>query len=256
MVAAPIGGVLLAWRGDAIGWLGAALAVVALFMLPAYGEEQPEPSADEDEPGSVLGDVWAVLRQALHRSDLLAMLAVFGVANFAATPAVTAGIPLLAKLRGWSAPEYGTIMAAFALGCVGGAIALALWGSRLRHPARWSAASMLPGAVAVATVGVTDSVTVAAVAVAVAGVAFQGGAGALMATIKHTTPPDEMGRMMSLVQMSVYALIPAGLVTFGVVAAAMSAREAELLMGAVMAGGGLAALAVPALRDLRVGESA
>lgn len=227
---------------------------MALILLPAYGEHEP-PAGGEDHR-SVLADVWDVLRQAVRRRELLAMLAVFGVANFAATPAITAGVPLLAKMRGWTAPEYGWVMAGFALGCVGGAVTLALWGARLRHPARWSAGSMAPGAAAVSVIGLAESSTAAACAAALAGVTFQAGAGALMATIKHTTPAEEMGRMMSLVQMSVYSLIPAGLVTFGAVAAATSAREAQLLMAAVMAAGGVAALSVRALRDVRVGEGA
>lgn len=255
MVAAPVGGVLLAWRGDAIGWLGAVLAVAALILLPAYGEEEA-PAASEEEHRSILMDVWDMLRQAARRKELLAVLAVFGVANFAATPAMTAGVPLLARMQGWTAPEYGWVMAGFALGCVGGATALALWGGRLRHPARWSAASMVPGAVAVAMVGLFESPVGAAGAAAAAGVTFQAGAGALMATIKDTTPPEEMGRMMSLVQMSVYSLIPAGLVTFGAIAAATSAVEAQLLMAGVMAAGGVGALSVRALRELRVGEGA
>lgn len=251
MIVAPVGGALLAWRSDSVGWLGAGLAVIALLTLPAIGGQQA-PSAEEGERTSVLAEVWIVLSQALRRKELLAMLSVFSVANFAATPAVTAGIPLLARLRGWTAPEYGTIMGAFALGCVGGAVALALWGGRLHHPARWSAASMLPGGAAVAVVGLTESSSVAIAGIAAAGVTFQAGAGALMATIKHTTPPEEMGRMMSLVQLSVYALIPAGLVTFGAIAAATSAQEAMLVMAGMMFLGGLGALSVRALRGLTV----
>lgn len=253
MVAAPLGGALLGWRGDAVGWLGAGLALIALVALPAAEPDEPD-APDEGPRESVLREVGAVLKQAATRKDLLAMLGVFGVANFAATPAVTAGIPLLAKLRGWSATEYGVVMAGFAVGCIGGAAALALLGHRMRHPARWAAASMLPGSVAVAAVGVTGSAAAAAVAIAVAGVTFQGGAGALMGTIKDVTPAEEMGRMMSLVQVSVYALIPLGLVTFGALATASSAREAQLVMACVMAFGGLAALSVRSLREVQLSD--
>lgn len=253
MIAAPIGGALLVWRGDAVGWLAAGLGLIALIALPGVGGPSRKECSDKGAAApSVLTDVKQVVSQAARRKELLAMLTVFGVANFAATPAVTAGIPLLAKLRGWSATEYGMIMAGFALGCVGGAGVLALWGARTRHPARWAAASMIPGAVAVAAVGMTGNAVLAAVGIACAGLTFQSGAGALMATIKHTTAPEEMARMMSLVQVSVYALIPAGLVTYGAIAAATSAREAQLVMAGAMILGGLTALSSKALRDVEV----
>lgn len=250
MVAAPVGGALLAWRGDAIGWLGALLGLIALIALPVSGS--PHEPVEHEQTGSVLGEAWATLAQAMRRREMRAMLMVFGVANFAATPAISAGIPLLADLRRWTAPQYGLVMACFALGCAAGAGILAIWGHRLRRPGRWAAASLLPGSLAVAVSGVSESYLWAGAAVAAAGVTFQAGAGSLMATIKHATATSEMARMMSVVQLSVYSLIPLGMLLFGAVAAASSAQAAQLLMGAVMLTGATAALLTKSLWSLEI----
>lgn len=250
MVAAPVGGVLLAWRGDAIGWLGALLGLVALVALPV--PDAPSGRVEGGPRGSVIGEAWATLAQALRRREMRAMLLVFGVANFAATPAIVAGIPLLAELRRWTAPQYGLVMACFALGCAGGAATLAIWGDRLRRPGLWAAASMVPGAAAVAASGLSESYLWAGAAVAAAGVTFQAGAGSLMATIKHATAPSEMARMMSVVQLSVYSLIPLGMLLFGAMAASTSASSAQLLMGGVMLAGGAVALLTKSLRSLEI----
>lgn len=253
IVAGPLGGLLLVWRGDAVGWLGAGLALFALVVLPGRRHETVTRAAQHPPSGkSVLSEVWEMLRSAMGDRDLRSMLGVFAIANFCATPAVVAGVPLLADLRGWSAPEYGGVMAAFAAGSVAGATILAVWGQHLLHPARWAAASMLPGAALVAMTGIAESAVVAGVAVAGAGVTFAGGAGALMGTIKATTEPEAMGRMMSLVQVSVYCLIPAGLVIYGAVAQASSAQTAEVVMAVLMAAGAALALAVGPIRAITV----
>lgn len=250
VVAGPAAGLLLVWRGDAVGWVGAALALVALLALPSAHHDAK--AAVTGRQASVMVEVRDVLRAALKDPDMRAMLGVFAIANFCASPFVAAGVPLLAGMRGWSAPEYGVVMAAFAAGSVGGASGLALWGHRLAFPPRWSAASMLPGAGLLAVVAIADSSVLAAIAIAGAGATFAAGAGALMGTIKAVTPPEEMGRVMSLVQVSVYSLIPAGLVCFGAVAEGTSASTAGVLFAGVMALGALVALARGRLRNIRI----
>lgn len=250
VVAGPLAGALIAWRADSVGWLGALLAAAALLALPRPSEGGTETDRSEAAPRSVLHDVADVLRTALRSASLRTMLGVFAVANFAATPAVMAGVPLLAVDRGWNAQEYGIVMAGFALGSVAGAALLAWIGHRITHPARISALSLLPGAVAIAAVGMSADHRLATVAVSVAGATFALGAGALMGTIKSHTPPQEMGRMMSLVHVSVYSLIPAGLVTYGAIAAAASAQTAQVVMALVMGAGSALALTVGPLRNL------
>lgn len=257
VVAGPLGGLLLVWRGDAVGWLGAGLSVLALAALPGRRHESaPRETASPKHQTSVPAEVAQVLRGAMRDPELRAMLSVFAIANFCATPAIVAGIPLLADLRGWSAPQYGTLMAAFAAGSVAGGAVLAAWGHRMSHPARWSAVSMLPGAALLSVVGLSENVVVVGSAVAGAGAAFAGGAGALMGTIKSTTAPEMMGRTMSLIQVAVYVLIPAGLLVFGAAAEASSAQTAEVGMAVLMAAGAVVALTVGPLRSMTVSRTA
>lgn len=90
---------------------------------------------------------------------------------------------------------------------------------------------------------------VAVGALVIAGLCFAAGAGLLMGRIKVATPPQMMGRMMSLVQVSVYSLIPAGMLIFGWISASWSASAAMLVMGGVMVATSLVALCVGPLRS-------
>lgn len=251
--AGPLAGLLLIWRSDTVGWIGAGLCVLALVALPR-SVESDEP-ATTHEAQSVRQEVWEVLRTSLRDQQMRTMLAVFAIANFVGTPAIVAGVPLLAALRGWDATAYGLVMAGFAGGSVGGATVLAALGHRLGRPARSAALSLIPAGLLLGAVGTMPNAGLVTVAATGVGVCFAFGAGALMGTIKSVTPPSDMGRMMSLVLVAVYSLIPAGLLCYGAVAQATSAMTAQLVMAVVMTAGGIIAGLSPTLRTVTPSES-
>lgn len=233
-VAAPVAGGLIAWRADAVGWVGAALLLGALVTVPRLRHDVV-PDAQPGEPaGSMVAQAWEGLSGVARDPEQRVMLSVFAIANLAATPAIVVGVPFLARERGWSAAGYGWVAGLFSAGSIIGGLALARWGERLRRPVRWSLLTMVPGALALAVLAISRPVLLAALAATLAGFTFTFGAAALMGQIKASTPPQRMGRTMALVQTAVYSLIPLGLVLFGALSEAMSAQTAELVAAAVM----------------------
>lgn len=245
IAAAPLAGIMLAWRQDAVGWLGASLSLIALVLLPSGQAREPSVPT-----GSVIHEVWSVLRLALGDRLMRSMLAVFAMANLTATPAILAGIPLLAKENGWSAPEYGAILTGYAVGSVIGGAALAKWAHLFTHPARWALGSMLPGSLGILVLGTAGHIEIAVAAAALIGGTFTFGAATLVGQLKVVTPPGAMGRMMALVQVAVYSLIPVGVLVLGALTEASSAQTAEVVMAGVFAGTAITALSVGPLRRL------
>lgn len=247
ILAAPTAGLLLGWRGDSVGWVGAALSIVALIALPPV---HMTPAHGEESDSTVMQQVREVLSLALRDHALRAMLTVFAVANLAATPAIVVGIPLLAVAHGWPAHAYGVVLAGFAAGSVVGGLLLAKWGQRFTHPARWALGTMLPGASGIAFLSGTSTIPAATAATVLIGSTFALGAGALVGTIMAATPPHAMGRMISLRMMAVYSLIPLGLVAFGALAEIIGVQRTELTMAVALALTAIVGLVVGPLRTL------
>lgn len=246
IVAAPAAALLLAWSAPSVGWLGAILLAVAAIAVPRVERAPEDVPVVKERLGAALRAVLAYVR---HAPALRAMFLVFAAANVAATPAVGLGVPLLVTERAGGEASYGALVMAFAIGSVTGGLALARWGAHVRFPARWSLLLMVPGGLALGLLARVPVGLVAVGALVVAGVCFAAGAGLLMGRIKVATPPQMMGRMMSLVQVSVYSLIPAGMLIFGWMSASWSASAAMLVMGGVMVATALVALCVGPLRS-------
>lgn len=252
IVAAPSAALLLAWSAPSVGWLGAVLLAVAAVAVPRADRKPEYMPVVKERLGLALRGVLGYVR---HAPELRAMFFVFAVANVAATPAIILGVPLLVTEREGGEATYGALVTAFALGSVAGGLALARWGARLHYPSRWSLLLMLPGGFALGVLARIPGNVVAMATLAVAGLCFAGGAGLLRGRIKVATPPEMMGRMMSLVQASVYSLIPAGMLLFGWISSYWSASVAMLVMGGLMVASAVGALCIGPLRSYVGSES-
>lgn len=230
IVAAPSAAVLLAWASPSVGWVGAGLLAVAALTVPSAAAV---PTPDHGERESVVEALRSVLAYARRDRVTRSMLAVFAVANLAATPAIGLGIALLLTNRNAGEGTYGALMMAFAVGSVLGGFALARWGERMRFPARASLLLMIPGGMGLAALALVHSAWAGVAATGLTGLCFASGAGLLMGNLKAATPPALMGRMMSLIQVSVYCLIPAGMLLFGALSAHRSPATAMATAGGI-----------------------
>lgn len=251
IIAAPAAAVLLAWASPSVGWVGAALLAVAALTVPS---PRAVPAPDQGERESVFAALRSVLAYARRDRVVRSMLAVFAAANLAATPAIGLGVALLLTSRQTGEGTYGAFMMAFAVGSVLGGLALARWGERVQFPARASLLLMIPGGVGLLVLSAVDSAWAGVVAIGVAGLCFASGAGLLMGNLKAVTPPALMGRMMSLVQVSVYCLIPVGMLLFGMLSSYRSASAAMAVAGTIMLAASVVGLVVGPLRAYRVGS--
>lgn len=249
LVAGPaVGGILLAASATAAASALAALLLLAWLLVVSL--QRNEDAASENDapliPGARLFSAarqgWA---EAWLRPDLRLMLGVFLFANIALTPPVAVGVPLLAKLHGWTSLQFGLVDAGYALGALGGGLLIGRMGDQLAHPVRLALLSLVPTAIAIAIVGWLDHWIAAAALFTAAGVSTGVGPSLLGGAIKEATPAGLQGRVQAVRASAIVAGGPIGFAVFAVLSemfstpAALSALGAFLGMAVLVALGGL-----------------
>jgi MFS family permease len=229
LLGAPVGGILVAWRGPAAPMLLNAVtflaiaATLALVVRPRYRIPRT--------PAPVL----ASLRDGLGylRRTPAARLLVIGLTglNVFVTPAVALGVALGVSRAGWGSTWLGLAEGALAAGAIVGSL-LAIRHRPLR-PARAAFAVLLVQAVAIVGIGVgSRGVLVAAMAV----IGLSSGLASvwLSATFQRTVASTHLGRVSSVLLLGDRTLVPLALPVFGALAAGASLLTATALFGAGM----------------------
>lgn len=237
VAATAAGALLLGWHEVSVGWAATALLLVALIAV--IGLRRREGArlrvADEEEAGStVLTMLTAGLK--VVRSDRVVMVAllVFTLANFAATAPIILGLPLKGVALGWSGTEYGLAYLGFAVGSALGAASMARVAKRIRLKMHAALVLLIPGGLGLAGLAVADRAWTTGAACLVTGLFFAPAAALLMGEVRERTPASMMGRISSVVQFSIFGLIPVGHVLFGWLVGVMGLRPAGLVMSAVL----------------------
>ena len=246
LLGAPVGGVLVAWRGPAAPMLLNAVtflaiaATLALVVRPRYRIPRT--------PAPVL----ASLRDGLGylRRTPAARLLVIGLTglNVFVTPAVALGVALGVSRAGWGSTWLGLAEGALAAGAIVGSL-LAIRHRPLR-PARAAFAVLLVQAVAIVGIGVgSRGVLVAAMAV----IGLSSGLASvwLSATFQRTVASTHLGRVSSVLLLGDRTLVPLALPVFGALAAGASLLTATALFGAGMFVLSLVLATRPAVARLR-----
>jgi MFS family permease len=195
-------GVGLAFAFDATTFAVSILTLGLMAMLPA---------AARDEQTHPLHDIGEGLRFMWNRSAFRWMLLIIAAANFLMTGPLLVGIPVLAQERlPEGASALGIVLSAYALGNLGG---LAVAGS-LKNPSGQFIGRLVVALFALFGVGMSlfafvESTWVAAPVMAVMGIGNGFLGVTLITTIQRRTPPVMLGRVMSLLMLAMYALVPA-----------------------------------------------
>ncbi|WP_018802297.1 MFS transporter [Salinispora arenicola] len=255
---APLGGAVVAAYGIAAAFavnaFTFAVSVLALATVRLRAGAPATPTGGSGRARGMGAEVRAGLSVAVRSPLLRTILLVSAVAELGFTGPFNVGIALLAQERGWGAAGVGLIVGGFGVGAALAAVAVAVLG-------RIPRAGLLVGPLAVVTGGALAGIGSAparlwAVATSVLLGVSVGLAGALgTALLQAHTPPQYLGRVMSLSSLAGFGGIPVSYALTGLVAGLWGTTAAFLGGTAIAAAAGLAALSSRALRRAELSAS-
>ena len=177
----------------------------------------------------------AGFRYALGRPQLATLLALFAIVNGLTLAPLVTGVALTGSDNGWSAGQYGLAYVGFFVGSLIGAGFIAVGRRYVAHGLRWSLMFVLGGCIGLVGMAVAGSPLVVSGFAAVMGAFFGAGGALMMGDIKTETPDEYMGRVMSMVMMSIAGLQPVGYALYGWLAGMTSVATAGVTLAVVLA---------------------
>jgi hypothetical protein len=245
-----LGGLAAGAAGPGWGLAADALSFAVAGVLLA-GMRFPVPDTPEAHAGSAGAPAGPDARRAGMIAELAAGWREFtshrwlwtSVAQFSIVCAVSAALsevlgPLVAHASLGGASGWGLVLAVYALGAVGGSLAMIRFRPRRILIAAMLAVpffALLPLALAVPL-----PLPAVLVTAGIAGVSVEAYTVNWMTALQQEIPPGAMSRVSSYNSLGRYALGPAGILVAGPLAAALGTRD-------VLAAGGLLVIALPLL---------
>lgn len=246
LIGPAIGGavVALASPAPAFGIDAASFAVSALTLAfirrPVAAAASPSPIAESPRGGGVL--------TLLRTSRALQILLVITIAaNLALGGLSEVALPALSHQR-FGASGFGLLLTCDAAGSIVGALA-AMRGGSLRRPAVVAAGVFMLGAIAMCFVPFAGGIPGAAVCMAVMGGAISAGNTLMLPRLQAWTPPELMGRVMSLIMLAAFGSAPLSVLLTGLFVAHVSAAAFFPLVGIIDSIVFVGALAFPQWRN-------
>ncbi|MER7668101.1 MFS transporter [Kitasatospora sp. NPDC096128] len=250
----PLGGVAMGLGGPAAAFtVAGVLFAVSLPLLLSVRIRPLAPPPEHTtrttpaERTTARADLVDGLRY-IRRHRLLGPLVLAGaVCELGLTGTLNVGMVLLNAERGWGPSGYGLIVACFGAGATAGAALLAVVG-RLPRAGLTMSVTLLLGSVGAATLGLVPALSSAAVLAALVGLAA-GVFGTLDGALVQTTAdPAYLGRVTSVVMLTMVGLAPLSYPLVGAAIGVWGAAPVFLGCGAFSCLGGLYALTSRAVR--------
>jgi MFS family permease len=244
LIGAPLGGFLVVRLGAGAAFLFEAgtfaVSVCCLSILPlrplptGTGHASGRPGQRTLVRGFVEGP------RAVWRSPLLRTLVLVStLTELGFTGPYNAGLPLLARHRGWGAGGMGLLLSAFGLGAALGALAATVVRRRIRPGHLIIAGGAIQGA-ALAALALVPGLPTALALSLVIGVCASLYGTTVNTLIQFDADPSSLVRVMSVVNLSSYGVTPVANAVTGTTAALVSVPGAYLV-GAVLEGTAAAA---------------
>lgn len=232
--AASLAGIGAAFALDSCSFLVSAVFLGLMGRLPALNAHK------ETHPFS---DIIEGLRYAWQSERIRWMVALIALANFLVAGPLLVGIPVLAQSRFLGgAAALGIVMSASGLGSLVGMISAAAVPRPSDRVFSWLVVGLMAGfSVAMGSLGFVRATWVAAALVLAAGVGNGYIAVVLMSSVQRMTHERFLGRVMSLIMLAGFGLMPISQALAGVL---VRISPTTLFLGA---GAGLGALALMTL---------
>ena len=209
----------------------ALLAIGILFMLRI---PQPARTTLTEKP-NVIGDMVQGFRYIASWKALLVLIVIGAIINFVASPGETM-LPMLVTIRlGDDVLKLGWLGAAFAGGVIAGGLILGAWGG-FKRKAATIFLSFIMYSITVFIFGfTTERLFFLGLSMwFIAGVANAIGNAPVGALFQSVVPKDMQGRVFSLMISANSAMIPLGLLVFGLVADAIGIHMIYHIAGIVI----------------------
>jgi DHA3 family macrolide efflux protein-like MFS transporter len=254
IVAPPLGALVLnvlPMQGVlAIDIVTAILAITLLLFVHIPQPERTAAAGQASRP-SMVADLREALRFLRALPGILLIIAIAMLINLLIYPALSLQPLLVTKHFGGDALHLAWLQTAFGVGIVSGGVTLSLWGGFRRRSLTGLLALTLSGA-GFAAVGVApaNAFPMALGAMFFAWFMNPIANGSLMAVLQIIVPADMQGRVFTLLQSAVGAMIPLGLAIAGPLADTLGVQIWFLVAGVAMAVMGIGALFVPAITRL------
>ena len=208
-------GITVAFAIDAATFAISAVSLLLMRPITGFGSDKHP-----------MRDVADGLRYFAGNATIRTMVVIIGLANFLLPGPMLVGVPVLASQRSpEGAAAFGVILSAYAFGNLGGmGIAGGTDGPMRRLLAGSAPRSSALSAVVYAALGMVTSTWMAVGLMVVAGVANGYLAIIVISSPQRMAPSDMVGRVMSLLMLSMYGLGPISQAISGAPPAALAAR--------------------------------
>ncbi|MHC3461398.1 MFS transporter [Streptomyces flavovirens] len=240
----PVGGLAMGIGGAAAAFTVAGLLFalslplllsIRVRPLGTSGEAQPE-------PGTAWKDLLDGLRYIRRHRLIGPLVAVGAICELGLVSTLNVGMVLLNAERGWGPSGYGWIVGGFGAGATVGAVLLATVG-RVPRAGLTMTGALIVGCSAAATIALVPSLRAAVVLAVIVGLSA-GLFGALDNTLIQTAAdPAYLGRVTSVVMLTMVGLAPLGYPVVGAAIGAWGAAPVFVGCGAFAGLGVAVALA-------------
>ncbi|MFJ9447650.1 MFS transporter [Kitasatospora sp. NPDC101235] len=255
---APLGGLAMGLGGPAAAFATAgllfALSLPLLLSVRISPREAP-PGDAPSRPGTARADLLDGLRYIRRHRLIGPLVAAGAVCELGLTGTLNVGLVLLNAERGWGPSGYGWIVSCFGGGAAASAALLAVVG-RLPRAGLTMAGTLLAGSVGAAAMALVPHLWTTALLAALVGLTA-GVFGSLDSTLIQTTAdPAYLGRVTSVIMLTVVGLAPLGYPLVGAAIAAWGTAPVFVGCGALSCLGAALALASPAVRRAELPRAA
>nr|BFD80818.1 MFS transporter [Streptomyces sp. Xyl84] len=245
----PAGGLAMALGGPATAFaLAGLLFALSLPLLLTIRIRPVEPGGGRrPEPGTARADLLEGLRY-IRRHPLIGPLVVAGaICELGLAGTLNVGLVLLNAERGWGPSGYGWIVSAFGTGAAASALLLAVAG-RLPRAGLVLSVTLLAGSAGAAAIALVPHLWTAVVLAAVIGLNAGVFGGLDNVLIQTAADPAFLGRVTSVVMLTMVGLAPLGYPLAGAAVGAWGAAPVFVGCGVLGALGATVTLASGAVR--------
>ncbi|MFE4516747.1 MFS transporter [Kitasatospora sp. NPDC056783] len=254
----PLGGLAMALGGPAAAFAVAGLlfALSLPLLLTVRISPLARPSDDSaPRPGGARAELLDGLRYIRRHRLIGPLVAAGAVCELGLAGTLNVGMVLLNAERGWGPSGYGWIVGCFGAGAAASAALLAVAG-RLPRAGMTMTGSLLAGSVGAAAMALVPSLWAATVLAALVGLSA-GVFGSLDgALIQTAADPAYLGRVTSVVMLTMLGFAPLSYPLVGAAIGAWGAAPVFVACGALSCLGGALAFASPAVRHAELPRAA